>query len=137
VELTPVKVSARMTTLAQTCDSSTFHFVPMHQIFITALGHSTKVVRTIDKISFFFGVMSLLGTALMFGIVPQYVMTFLVSHTTYLTTTVRWIHVAYTVQVLVLLPVRLYRYKQKQWHYFLFDVSLGLQPPCSNLKRRL
>lgn len=34
--------------------------------------HSAKVVRTRDKISFFFGVMSLLVSALLFGMAPQY-----------------------------------------------------------------
>jgi hypothetical protein len=34
---------------------------------------SAKVVRTREKASFFFSVMSLLLSALMFGIAPQYV----------------------------------------------------------------
>lgn len=34
--------------------------------------HSAKVVRTRDKVSFFFGVMSLLVSALLFGMAPQY-----------------------------------------------------------------
>ena len=34
---------------------------------------SAKVVRTREKISFFFGVMSLLFTSLMFGMAPEYV----------------------------------------------------------------
>lgn len=32
---------------------------------------SAKVVRTREKISFFFGVMSLLATALLFGMAPE------------------------------------------------------------------
>lgn len=32
---------------------------------------STKVVRTREKISFFFGVMSLVFSALLFGLAPQ------------------------------------------------------------------
>ena len=31
-------------------------------------------------------------------------------------------HVAYTVQGLYLLPVRVYTYKKRDWHYFLFDL---------------
>ena len=34
--------------------------------------HSAKVVRTRDKVSFFFGVMSLLVSALLFGMAPEY-----------------------------------------------------------------
>ncbi|KAG1753674.1 uncharacterized protein EDB91DRAFT_1234105 [Suillus paluster] len=66
--------------------------------------HSAKVVRTRDKVTFFFGVMSLLVSALMFGLAPQ------------------WIHIAYTVQGLYLLPLRAYTYKKRSWHYFLFDL---------------
>lgn len=35
---------------------------------------SAKVVRTREKISFFFGVMSLLTTALLFGMAPECVL---------------------------------------------------------------
>jgi hypothetical protein len=38
---------------------------------LTASWHSAKVVRTRDKISFFGGVMSLLISALLFGMAPQ------------------------------------------------------------------
>ncbi|KAJ3910646.1 hypothetical protein F5879DRAFT_928354 [Lentinula edodes] len=65
---------------------------------------SAKVVRTREKISFFFGVMSLLSSALLFGLAPQ------------------WVHIAYTVQALYLLPLRVYFYKKRSWHYFLFDL---------------
>lgn len=34
--------------------------------------HSAKVVRTRDKVSFFFSVMSLLVSALLFGMAPEY-----------------------------------------------------------------
>lgn len=34
--------------------------------------HSAKVVRTREKVSFFFGVMSLLVSALLFGMSPEY-----------------------------------------------------------------
>ncbi|KAG8218337.1 hypothetical protein J3R82DRAFT_3952 [Butyriboletus roseoflavus] len=66
--------------------------------------HSAKVVRTREKVSFFFGVMSLLVSALLFGLAPQ------------------WVHVAYTAQGLYLLPLRAYTYKKRSWHYFLFDL---------------
>lgn len=34
----------------------------------------------------------------------------------------RWIHIAYTVQGLYLLPLRAYQYKKRAWHYFMFDL---------------
>lgn len=80
-----LKVSARMQTLVNSW-------------------HSAKVVRTREKVSFFFGVMSLLVSALLFGLAPE------------------WVHVAYTIQGLYLLPLRAYTYKKRSWHYFLFDL---------------
>ncbi|KAF9057780.1 hypothetical protein BJ165DRAFT_1538984 [Panaeolus papilionaceus] len=71
---------------------------------LSASWQSAKVVRTRDKVSFFLGVMNLLLTALMFGLTPE------------------WIHVAYTIQGLYLLPLRYYTYKKRAWHYFLFDL---------------
>ncbi|TFK56196.1 hypothetical protein OE88DRAFT_1804954 [Heliocybe sulcata] len=65
---------------------------------------SAKVVRTREKISFFFGVHSLLISALLFGMAPE------------------WVHISYTIQALYLLPMRAYRYKKRAWHYFLFDL---------------
>ena len=38
------------------------------------------------------------------------------------TSTLRWVHIAYTLQALYLLPLRAYRYKKRAWHYFLFDL---------------
>jgi len=69
-----------------------------------AAWQTAKVVRTREKISFFFGVMSLVFSALLFGLAPQYV------------------HISYTLQSLYLLPWRYYNYKKLQWHYFLFDL---------------
>ncbi|KAH9988113.1 hypothetical protein BJV74DRAFT_773594 [Russula compacta] len=71
---------------------------------LSAAWQSTKVVRTREKISFFFGVMSLVFSALLFGLAPQYV------------------HISYTLQSLCLLPYRYFKYKKLQWHYFLFDL---------------
>ncbi|KAF7301601.1 hypothetical protein MIND_00725600 [Mycena indigotica] len=65
---------------------------------------SAKVVRTREKVSFFFGVMSLVFSALLFGLAPQ------------------WVHIAYTILGSYLLPYRAYTYKKKAWHYFLFDL---------------
>ncbi|KAL5487883.1 hypothetical protein ACEPAI_5991 [Sanghuangporus weigelae] len=65
---------------------------------------SAKVIRTREKISFCFGVQSLLMTALLFGMAPQ------------------WLHVSYTIQALLLLPMRAIYYKKRAWHYFLFDL---------------
>ncbi|KAF7313510.1 hypothetical protein HMN09_00506900 [Mycena chlorophos] len=80
-----IKVQARMTKLATSWQSA-------------------KVVRTREKASFFFGVMSLVFSALLFAQAPQ------------------WVHVAYTVASSYLLPYRAYTYKKKTWHYFLFDL---------------
>jgi len=57
-----------------------------------------------EKVSFFFGVMALLFSALIFGLAPQ------------------WVHIAYTVQGCFMLPLRAYVYKKRAWHYFLFDL---------------
>ncbi|KAJ7229004.1 hypothetical protein GGX14DRAFT_616367 [Mycena pura] len=65
---------------------------------------SAKVVRTREKASFFFGVMSLVFSALLFGLAPQ------------------WVHISYTLQSAYLVPYRAYTYKKKAWHYFLFDI---------------
>ncbi|XP_006460144.1 hypothetical protein AGABI2DRAFT_68552 [Agaricus bisporus var. bisporus H97] len=80
-----LKISKRMTKLA-------------------ASWQSAKVVRTREKVSFFFSVMTLLFSALMFGMHPQ------------------WVHVAYTAMSLYLLPLRFITYKKRAWHYFLFDL---------------
>ncbi|WWD09853.1 hypothetical protein V865_007981 [Kwoniella europaea PYCC6329] len=63
---------------------------------------SAQVVRTKDKISFLFGVMSLAFTCLLYGMRPDYM------------------PLAYTVQSALYLPLRFYTYKRKAWHYFLF-----------------
>ncbi|KAI0723006.1 hypothetical protein C8Q76DRAFT_721222 [Earliella scabrosa] len=71
---------------------------------VTQTWHSAKVIRTREKVTFFMGVMSLLLTALLFGMAPE------------------WIHVAYSVQAAYYLPMRVYMYKKRAWHYFLFDL---------------
>lgn len=71
---------------------------------LSASWQSAKVVRTREKVSFFLGVMTLLLSALLFGLAPQ------------------WIHVVYTVIAAVLLPLRAYTYKKRAFHYFLFDL---------------
>ncbi|KAF8640153.1 hypothetical protein AX17_001389 [Amanita inopinata Kibby_2008] len=71
---------------------------------LAASWQSAKVVRTREKVSFFFGVMSVLISALIFGMAPQ------------------WVHIAYTLQGCYLLPLRVYLYKKRAWHYFLFDL---------------
>ncbi|PFH52544.1 hypothetical protein AMATHDRAFT_139664 [Amanita thiersii Skay4041] len=71
---------------------------------LSASWQSAKVVRTREKVSFFFGVMSVLFSSLLFGMAPQ------------------WVHVAYTAQACYLLPLRAYNYKKRAWHYFLFDL---------------
>jgi Protein of unknown function (DUF2838) len=102
--------------------------------------HSTKVVKTREKVrrrrlgnvlyfpthhrlqvSFFVGVHTVLGSALMVCLYPQ------------------WIHIFYTIAcayrtchspdlphqlnaVFTVLPLRFFSYKQKAYHYFLFDL---------------
>ncbi|KAI1789008.1 hypothetical protein LXA43DRAFT_600403 [Ganoderma leucocontextum] len=78
--------------------------VSQRLIKVTQTWHSAKVVRTREKVIFFLGVMSLLLTALLFGMAPE------------------WLHVAYTVQAAYYLPMRVYMYKKRAWHYFLFDL---------------
>ncbi|KAI0273878.1 hypothetical protein BGY98DRAFT_997995 [Russula aff. rugulosa BPL654] len=78
--------------------------VSTRMVSLSNAWQSAKVVRTREKISFFFGVMSLVFSALLFGLAPQYV------------------HISYTLQLLCLLPYRCYKYKKLQWHYFLFDL---------------
>ncbi|KAI0650133.1 hypothetical protein C8Q79DRAFT_998052 [Trametes meyenii] len=78
--------------------------VSQRLLAITQTWHSAKVIRTREKVTFFMAVMSLLVTALLFGIAPE------------------WIHVAYTVQAAYYLPLRVYMYKKRAWHYFLFDL---------------
>ncbi|KAF8609543.1 hypothetical protein BDV93DRAFT_503853 [Ceratobasidium sp. AG-I] len=73
---------------------------------------SATVVRTREKVSFFYGVMMVLATALMFGLAPQ------------------WIHVVYSVHIMYFLPTRFYVYKKKHWHYFLFDLCYYAQILC-------
>lgn len=81
------------------------------------------MVRTFEKLTFFFGVQSLLVTALLFAYAPQYVHTFfsLCSSCSFRLLP-RWLHIAYTVQAAILLPLRIYYYKKRAWHYFLFDL---------------
>lgn len=82
---------------------------------------SAKVVRTREKLSFFFGVMSLLLTALMIGKTPQCVTSQHLPRAHSLTH-YRWIHISYTLQGLYFLPLRAYTYKKRAWHYFMFDL---------------
>ncbi|KAI0751457.1 hypothetical protein C8Q80DRAFT_1098040 [Daedaleopsis nitida] len=78
--------------------------VSQRLLSVTQTWHSAKVVRTREKVTFFMGVMSLLLTALLYGMAPE------------------WIHVAYTIQAAYYLPLRVYMYKKRAWHYFLFDL---------------
>ena len=41
---------------------------------LTAAWHSTNVVKTREKVVFFFAVMSVMFTGLMFGMAPEYVL---------------------------------------------------------------
>ncbi|KAF8324467.1 uncharacterized protein EI90DRAFT_3129932 [Cantharellus anzutake] len=70
--------------------------------------HSTKVVRTRDKLSFFFGVMNVMGTSLLFGLAPE------------------WLHVVYTIQAVICIPFRFYQYRKKAGLGILLGRSLLL-----------
>ncbi|KAJ7755670.1 hypothetical protein DFH07DRAFT_486222 [Mycena maculata] len=96
-----LRIATRMTTLATSWQSA-------------------KVVRTKAKVSFFFGVMSLLVSALLFGMAPEFV----ISSCPVFSANCqhRWVHISYTLQGLYLLPLRIYTYKKRAWHYFLFDL---------------
>lgn len=89
---------------------------------LAASWQSAKVVRTREKVSFFFGVMTLLFSALMFGMHPEYVRRSILETSNNSSVTSRWVHVAYTVMGLYLLPLRYIQYKRRAWHYFLFDL---------------
>ncbi|ORY28316.1 putative integral to membrane protein [Naematelia encephala] len=65
---------------------------------------SAQIVRTKEKVSFLFGVMSLTFTCLLYGLAPE------------------WMPFAYTAQSAFYLPLRIYTYKKKAWHYFLFGL---------------
>ena len=82
------------------------------------------MVRTREKVIFFLGVMSLLFTALLYGMAPECVVlsTSLVSQRIDGFWPIRWMHIAYTVQAAYYLPMRVYMYKKRAWHYFLFDL---------------
>ena len=73
---------------------------------------SATVVRTREKVSFFYGVMMVLASALMFGLRPE------------------WLHIVYSIHVAYFLPTRFYVYKKKHWHYFLFDLCYYAQILC-------
>ncbi|KAB5594048.1 membrane protein [Ceratobasidium theobromae] len=73
---------------------------------------SATVVRTREKVSFFYGVMMVLASALLFGLAPE------------------WLHVVYSAHVAYFLPTRFYVYKKKHWHYFLFDLCYYAQILC-------
>ncbi|TCD66833.1 hypothetical protein EIP91_000911 [Steccherinum ochraceum] len=71
---------------------------------LSASWQSAKIVRTREKVTFFGGVMSLFITAVLLGMAPD------------------WIHIFYTFLAILLLPLRIYIYKKRAWHYFLFDL---------------
>ncbi|PWN48473.1 hypothetical protein IE53DRAFT_389331 [Violaceomyces palustris] len=62
-----------------------------------------KVVRLRDKISFVVGVLNLVLSSLCFAFRPE------------------WVPTLYSLLALYFLPLRVYSYTRKQWHYFLFD----------------
>jgi len=71
---------------------------------LSSTWRSAQIVRTRDKVSFLFGVLSLAFTCLMIGLAPE------------------WLPLAYSVQSMFYLPTRVWSYKRKAYHYFLFDL---------------
>ncbi|GAA5856791.1 hypothetical protein JCM8547_008846 [Rhodosporidiobolus lusitaniae] len=71
-----------------------------------------KTVRLRDKISFLCGVMNVLITALLLGFEPT------------------WVPSWYSVQMLFYTPFRIYTYKNKNYHYFLFDLCYAVNLLC-------
>ncbi|KDE08942.1 hypothetical protein, variant [Microbotryum lychnidis-dioicae p1A1 Lamole] len=71
-----------------------------------------KTVRLRDKISFFSGVMNVLISALLLGFEPT------------------WIPAWYSAQVMAYLPLRVYTYKKRSYHYFLFDLCYAINGLC-------
>ncbi|KAM0754855.1 hypothetical protein T439DRAFT_321909 [Meredithblackwellia eburnea MCA 4105] len=71
-----------------------------------------KTVRLRDKISFFCGVMNVLFSALLLGFAPT------------------WIPSYYSAQIVAYLPFRVYDYKKKFYHYFLFDLCYFINLLC-------
>ncbi|ORY81805.1 hypothetical protein BCR35DRAFT_303964 [Leucosporidium creatinivorum] len=67
-----------------------------------------KTVRLRDKISFFFGVMNVLCSALLLGFAPTYIPLY------------------YSAQMAAFLPLRVYAYKKRLYHYFLFDLCYAI-----------
>ncbi|PWN41430.1 hypothetical protein IE81DRAFT_324570 [Ceraceosorus guamensis] len=62
-----------------------------------------KTVRLRDKVCFVIGVMNLVATSLIWAQAPE------------------WIPLFYSAQLLYFLPLRVYTYTKRKWHYFLFD----------------
>lgn len=65
---------------------------------------SAQTVHTKEKVSFLFGVLSLTFSCLLYGMAPE------------------WLPFAYTAQSAFYLPTRIWTYKRKAYHYFLFDL---------------
>ncbi|GAA5820310.1 hypothetical protein JCM11251_005567 [Rhodosporidiobolus azoricus] len=71
-----------------------------------------KTVRLRDKISFVCGVMNVLISALLLGFHPT------------------WIPAWYSVQMCFYAPMRVFTYKRKMYHYFLFDLCYFVNILC-------
>lgn len=85
---------------------------------LSSTWRSAKTVRTREKacelpsaggvltVAFVLGVVILAFTCLCYGMWPT------------------WLPIAYTILFAVFIPIRIYTYKRKEWHYFLFGESL-------------
>ncbi|KAF5101781.1 hypothetical protein D0Z00_000643 [Geotrichum galactomycetum] len=65
---------------------------------------STEIISTGEKLTFSFGLLNVFYAGFLMGSYPEY------------------FHVFYTIELMVLLPIRFYSYKRKQYHYFLADL---------------
>jgi hypothetical protein len=61
-----------------------------------------------NQVSFFYGVMMVLASALLFGLAPE------------------WLHVVYSVHLAYFLPTRFYVYKKKHWYIVLSLLAFSL-----------
>lgn len=76
------------------------------------------VVSLKDKLAFFFGVMNVVTCCLLLGFAPD------------------WIPALYSTQACLFLPYRVYSYKKKAYHYFLFDLCYAINALCLVYVRR-
>ncbi|KAL7930561.1 hypothetical protein V8C35DRAFT_312323 [Trichoderma chlorosporum] len=66
--------------------------------------NDTKAISLREKISFIFGVMNIFASGYLMGGYPE------------------WFHIWYTVQLIYFMPIRIFTYHRRGYHYFLADL---------------